>query len=157
MLDEDAMEELKAAASLYDMEFDYSDVKWENVIDRQTGTAKGGGLRQMERVPQGAIFDFELVYDIYNDALAQPQGKTILRLEEHLQALADALELLEDDYLGGQGSRGYGKVTFKTNNEQVLLKLIQSTYRVVRTEEEVQDSHQAIWQPFAVFRDRITN
>jgi CRISPR-associated protein Csm3 len=155
MLDEDAMEELKAAASLYDMEFDYSDVKWENVIDRRTGTAKGGGLRQMERVPQGAIFDFEVVYDIYDDTLEQVQTKNILRLEEHLQALADAMELLEDDYLGGQGSRGYGKVSFNVNDDQVTLKLIQDTYAVVNKESEVQEAHQAIWQPFVQFRDRI--
>ena len=46
----------------------------------------------------------------------------VQRLERHLNALAQAMELLEDDYLGGQGSRGYGKVKF--GNPQLEYKKI---------------------------------
>jgi len=84
-----------------EMDFPYSDVKWENRIDRKTGTAKDP--RQLERVPAGARFKFELVYDVYDD------NKT----SDHLTHLRTAMRLLEGDYLGGQGSRGYGKIKFE--------------------------------------------
>lgn len=86
-----------------EMDFTYSDVKWENRIDRKTGTAKDP--RQLERVPAGARFKFELVYDVYDD------DKT----NDHLTHLRTAMRLLEGDYLGGQGSRGYGKIKFEFN------------------------------------------
>jgi len=82
------------------MEMEYSDVKWENSVDRKTGAAKDP--RQMERVPAGAIFKFEIIYDVYND------GKK----DEHLKSVCVAMRMLEDDYLGGQGSRGYGKIKY---------------------------------------------
>lgn len=73
-------------------------VKTEVVIDRITSAATP---RQIERVPAGARFAYELVYNVF-------------RLED-LQWLAyikEAMDLVEEDYLGGQGSRGYGKVRF---------------------------------------------
>jgi CRISPR-associated protein Csm3 len=57
----------------------------------------------MERVPAGAVFKpLGLVFNIYTQAdLARwPHVVT-------------ALQLLEDDYLGGLGSRGSGQVNFK--------------------------------------------
>ena len=47
------------------MELAYSDVKWENTINRKTGTAEHP--RQLERVPANVCFDYELVYDVYSD------------------------------------------------------------------------------------------
>lgn len=83
------------------MEFEFSDVKWENSINRKTGTALNP--RQLERVPAGARFSFEMVYDDYDD------GKTA----DHLDEIRIAMRMLEGDYLGGQGSRGYGKIRFE--------------------------------------------
>jgi len=98
-----------------DLELDYTEGKWENTIDRKSGTA--GNPRQIERVPAGAIFDFEMVYDIYDDE--DENGK--LKKESHLKEIKKAMRLLQDDYLGGSGSRGYGKIEFglldKENNE----------------------------------------
>lgn len=112
-----------------ELELGYTDIKWENSIDRKRGTAKGGsGLRQLERVPAGAAFKFELVYDLYDDAegsiglsdkeknwnIAIPEEweeQTTL-LDMHIWAIRTAMQLLQDDYLGGQGSRGYGQVEF---------------------------------------------
>lgn len=74
--------------------------KWENVIDRKKGTAINP--RQQERVPVGAAFGLELVYNIYE----QDQSK----FDQHIQAILIALELLQDDGIGGSISRGYGKV-----------------------------------------------
>jgi CRISPR-associated protein Csm3 len=41
--------------------------------------------------------------------------------KELVNAVFDALQLVQDDYLGGSGSRGYGQVKF------VIEKLIQKT------------------------------
>ena len=75
------------------------EVKFENVINRATGVANP---RQIERVPRGMKFDFELVYNIENEA----------ELAEDMKVLADGFRLLQLDYLGGHGSRGYGRVGF---------------------------------------------
>jgi len=77
-----------------------TEVKAENVINRLTGKAESP--RFFERVPAGTIFDFEMVYQIYNTADL-----------EHLPYLFEGMHLLEDSYLGGSGSRGYGKIEFK--------------------------------------------
>lgn len=74
--------------------------KFENGLDRITAAANP---RQLERVPAGSEFGFELVYTVEN-----PQQAV-----EDLKNLAIALAILEDDALGGHGSRGYGKVRFK--------------------------------------------
>ena len=73
-------------------------VKTEVVIDRITSAATP---RQIERVPAGALFEFEMIMNIYRE--------TDL---DWLPYLTEAMDLLEHDYLGGQGSRGYGQVRF---------------------------------------------
>jgi CRISPR-associated protein Csm3 len=77
--------------------------KFENGMDRITAAANP---RQLERVPAGAKFEFEMVYTVEDAAQAV----------EDLQNLAIALAILEDDALGGHGSRGYGKVKFENFN-----------------------------------------
>lgn len=81
------------------MDFDFTEVKFENNLDRITSAANP---RQTERVPAGAKFNCSFVINVYND-----DG------DKYLRELFTALRLLEDDYLGGQGSRGYGQVKFK--------------------------------------------
>lgn len=76
------------------------EVKFENNIDRITATANP---RQIERVPAGAEFGFKLVYNIENEKEA----------DEDMKTLANGIKLLTMDYLGGSGSRGYGRVSFK--------------------------------------------
>ncbi len=81
----------------------YTEVKTEVSIDRVTSAANP---RQMERVPAGSLFsNAELVYGIYSGDDCDP-GKDI----ERLRTVIEGLQLLEDDYLGGLGSRGSGKV-----------------------------------------------
>ncbi|MBO3463291.1 type III-A CRISPR-associated RAMP protein Csm3 [Aetokthonos hydrillicola Thurmond2011] len=77
--------------------------KFENGIDRVTAAANP---RQLERVPAGSKFQFELVYTVENTR----------QVVEDLQNIAIALAILEDDALGGHGSRGYGKVRFQQFN-----------------------------------------
>jgi CRISPR-associated protein Csm3 len=93
----------EAGWNLTELEMEYTEVKWETAIDRLTGTAKGGSLRDVERVPAGAVFAFEMVYNVLDDG----------READHLAAIRRAMRILEDDYLGGQGSRGYGRIRFE--------------------------------------------
>ncbi len=88
----------------------YTEWKFENVIDRITAQASP---RQIERVPAGSKFDFEIIYTIENKE----------QVEEDLGNIKKCTELLQDDYLGGQGSRGYGKVEFA--NTKVTVKKIE--------------------------------
>ncbi len=95
-LTDSAREELKKQEK--ELEVPYAEVKWENVINRITSKANP---RQVERVPAGTSFKFEMVYNIYE---REDLG--------YLKGVFEALRLIEDDYLGGYGSRGYGKVVF---------------------------------------------
>ncbi|MFN3412309.1 MAG: type III-A CRISPR-associated RAMP protein Csm3 [Exilispira sp.] len=79
--------------------------KYENTIDRITAKANP---RSMERVIPETVFDFEIVYKIYD--LNNDNGKTD---EDNFKYLLEGLKLLELDYLGGGGSRGNGKIEFK--------------------------------------------
>ena len=97
MLSEDSREDMKKAAQDGKS---YIEVKTENIIDRNVGTAKHP--RQQERVPAGAKFDLEVsvqVMDLDQDS----------DVEGFVKA---ALKSIEESYIGGSGSRGYGKVRF---------------------------------------------
>jgi CRISPR-associated protein Csm3 len=77
----------------------YTEVKWEAAIDRVTSAAVP---RQIERVPAGTLFSpMEIVFNIYLREDAELFGHVLT-----------ALQLVQDDYLGGQGSRGSGKIEF---------------------------------------------
>ena len=80
----------------------YTEVKFENTIDRITAEANP---RQIERAIRDSIFGFELIYEVTDKSQAQ--------VEEDFEVILDGLKLLELDYLGGSGSRGYGKVVFE--------------------------------------------
>ena len=82
------------------MDDELTEVKSENAIDRITSQANP---RTLERVPAGARFRVRLVMDV----LCQEDAPLFLRVLE-------ALRLLEDDALGGGGSRGSGLVRFAT-------------------------------------------
>ncbi|MDY6135275.1 type III-A CRISPR-associated RAMP protein Csm3 [Campylobacter lanienae] len=83
-----------------------SEAKYENVIDRQKGTVSNP--RQIERVPAGVKFDFSLKLKIFDE-----QNHPFDDDENELKDMIDkGIKLLENDYLGGSGSRGYGRVKF---------------------------------------------
>lgn len=75
----------------------YTEVKTEVVIDRVSSAATP---RQMERVPAGAEFELRIILNIY-------QGDDELAL---LNRVLLSLSLLQNDYLGGKGTRGSGEV-----------------------------------------------
>jgi CRISPR-associated protein Csm3 len=76
-----------------------TEVKSENAIDRITSQANP---RTLERVPAGARFRVRCVLDVLCE-----EDKTLLA------RLAEGMRLLEDDSLGGGGSRGSGRVRFE--------------------------------------------
>jgi len=95
---------LNAEELLKKTEIPYTEGKTEVVIDRITSAASP---RQIERVPAGAIFNLNMVLNIWE----QDDKEEIL-----LNNLFKSLELLRDDYLGGSGSRGYGQVSIEIDD-----------------------------------------
>lgn len=76
-----------------------TEVKFENTINRATAAANP---RQIERVVRDSLFNLDILYEVDNSD----------DLYEDIELIADALKMLQFDYLGGSGSRGYGKVKF---------------------------------------------
>src|ERR1700723_3960945 len=76
-----------------------TEVKSENAIDRITSQANP---RTLERVPAGARFRVRMVIDVLCDEDKALPARVL-----------EGLRLLEDDALGGGGSRGSGRVSFK--------------------------------------------
>lgn len=101
-LRDDSRKELETA----DTDLPYTEVKWEASIDRITSAAVP---RQNERVPAGAVFEpFEMLYTLY-----RLNGSDWQQDAEWLKVVFEGMRLLEDDYLGGYGSRGAGKIAFE--------------------------------------------
>ena len=91
----------------------FTEVKFENIINRVRGTAEHP--RQIERIPAGAKFEVEFIINIISDN----EQEAYENEQEFIELLEAGFRLLEDDYLGGSGSRGYGQVKF-TWNEPIV-------------------------------------
>jgi CRISPR-associated protein Csm3 len=85
-----------------------TEVKFENTINRVTAVANP---RQIERAIRGSKFELDIVYEV------EKEDEVI----EDIGILAEGLKLLEYDYIGGNGSRGYGKVTFENLKAEVVV------------------------------------
>lgn len=87
----------------------FVEYKTENTIIRASGTATNP--RTQARVPRGTCFDFCLLFNVMDQ-----QGGDDDFIQGHNERLVKelllAMRMLEDDYLGGSGTRGYGQVTF---------------------------------------------
>lgn len=88
------------------LDFIYTESKFENTIDRVTLKANP---RQLERIPAGAVFDFKFIYN-FTDSNSK-EG-----LKKDFDFISNSIKALQLDYLGGSGSRGYGKVVFTKFN-----------------------------------------
>lgn len=91
-------------SNMDELEKDYNiyyptEIKFENTIKRLTGEATP---RQIERVIRGTRFNMEIIYNLETEK----DG------EDDIKLLAEAMTLLHYDYIGGHGSRGYGKIRF---------------------------------------------
>jgi len=80
------------------LDMPYTENKWENSIKRTEGKAENP--RQTERVPAGAVFNAEFIINVWDDDDEQ----------ELMTLFEKGIRLLENDYLGGSGSRGYGQI-----------------------------------------------
>ncbi len=78
----------------------YTETKVENLVNRIRGGAEHP--RHTERVPSGVCFSFLVTFKVFTD---DDEGLFNLLLQ--------GLKLLEMDCLGGNGSRGYGKIRFE--------------------------------------------
>lgn len=88
-----------------DSELLFTEYKPENGINRLTSAANP---RFVERVVAGSKFDFEMVYSVYHIS-ADDTDEVI---DKDVDNLAMAMRLLEHNFLGKSGSRGYGQIRF---------------------------------------------
>ncbi len=89
--------EMTNSKKFKDTELLYTEVKAENTINRITAEANP---RFFERVPKSAIFSLNMTLNIYNGEDEKKQ----------LDLVYECLRLVQDDYIGGGGSRGNGMV-----------------------------------------------
>ena len=88
----------------------FTEVKFENSINRATAVANP---RQIERAIKGLQFGIDMIYEVDN-------GKEDEVIDD-IKLLAEGMKMLEYDYLGGSGSRGYGKVQFFDMTAKVVI------------------------------------
>lgn len=91
-----------------------TEAKHENTIYRMTAEANP---RQIERVIRGAEFPLQIIYN------AEKEEEII----EDISLLKEGIDLLTYDYLGGNGSRGYGRVCFHNLTAKVVVGNIDKT------------------------------
>jgi CRISPR-associated RAMP protein, csm3 family len=91
---------LDNANELKEIGVSVTEVKFENTINRLTAVANP---RQIERAIRGTRYKLNIIYNLENEA----------EFEEDIKTLKDGMRLLEYDYIGGHGSRGYGKIRFE--------------------------------------------
>lgn len=87
-----------------------TEVKFENNINRASAVATP---RQIERAIKGLQFGIDMIYEVEN-------GKEDEVIDD-IKLLAEGMKMLEYDYLGGSGSRGYGKVQFFDMTAKVVI------------------------------------
>lgn len=85
-----------------------TEVKFENSISRSTAVANP---RQLERVIRGAKFGLDLIYEYKDDET----------MKQDFEILKNGFQLMQYDYLGGSGSRGYGKIAFSDIDLDVVI------------------------------------
>ena len=86
----------------------FTEVKAENKVSLLKGKAETP--RFIERVPAGAKFNGEIILHVYDG-----DNEELLK-----KGIQEALEMLELNYLGGSGTRGYGKVKIEFANNEIF-------------------------------------
>ena len=121
-MSEESREELSSS------DIDATEVKFENTISRLTGVANP---RQIERAIKGIKYDMKLIYNVENES----------EIEEDFKMLKAAFKLLKYDYLGANGSRGYGRVDIKdldvnplivSENDTEINRIIESCKNILK-------------------------
>lgn len=86
-----------------------TEVKFENNINRTNAVATP---RQIERAVRGSVFKLDVIYNAESGRESE--------IIPDIETLAEGIKLLQYDYLGGNGSRGYGKVRFEDLKAEVV-------------------------------------
>lgn len=84
----------------YDNGMLQTEIKTEIKIDRTKGTAADGALRTTERIPPDTEFAGEVLIRYRDEE----------EYERVREMLDNGIRLINQDYLGGSGSRGYGSI-----------------------------------------------
>lgn len=115
-----------------------TEIKSENTINRVTGEANP---RQIERVVRGNVFELKMYYIVQFDdkdymdkeeqKIACDRVGQMREVEEDFDAVVEGINLLNNDYLGGHGSRGYGRI--KISNLE--LKEVSSNCQLYQQED----------------------
>lgn len=100
-------------------ELSYTETKYENTINRLTAVANP---RQIERVTRGAKFDLHIIYNVENED----------EVKEDFHNLQRGILLLENDYLGGGGTRGSGRVRFEITDVSTVVGDYDSSNLIVK-------------------------
>lgn len=109
-----------------DPTFTIVEEKNEVAIDRIAGKAMDGRLRTTERVPAGVEFEFTMIFRLFDMsplAAHDSRLRTVRGRERSYEVrdleyrdlawLLQGLAFLEEEALGGSGSRGYGRIRFE--------------------------------------------
>ncbi|PMP77369.1 MAG: type III-A CRISPR-associated RAMP protein Csm3 [Sulfurihydrogenibium sp.] len=104
----------------------YTEVKIENAIDRITAMANP---RQQERVPAGSEFEVEIMFEVLEDEDFK-----------RFKIVLEGMRLLEDNYLGGGGTRGNGRVMFK----DITIAFRSKKYYEGKSEEIIKGEFQSV-------------
>jgi CRISPR-associated protein Csm3 len=88
--------------------YTYTETKFENSINRLTGVANP---RQIERTIRGCRFGMSIIYNAADED----------DIVEDVNLLTEAMQLLQLDYIGGHGSRGYGKIAFRNLSAEKIV------------------------------------
>jgi len=95
-----------------DTELQFTEIKSENGINRVTAAANP---RFIERVAAGSKFEFEMVYSVFK-IQDKDEDAVLKTANDDLDNLRMALFMLEHNFIGKSGSRGYGRVQFHLKN-----------------------------------------
>lgn len=87
-----------------------TEIKFENTINRVTAVANP---RQIERAIRGSVFKLDMIYEVERGH----ENEVV----EDFEVLSNGMKLLTYDYIGGNGSRGYGKIKFNDLNADVVI------------------------------------
>lgn len=104
----DAELNLEKSPDFSSTDMPYTESKTEVSINRINAKSNP---RTIERVPAGAVFNVNMVINVFDSDDEKSLKETLL----------NAIHLLENDYLGGNGSRGYGQVEFSLTENEVKI------------------------------------
>ena len=103
-----------------------TEIKFENSINRATAVANP---RQIERVVRGSVFNLDMIYEIHDMIRKNVRIKvTEDDVIEDFRLLGEGMKLLQYSYIGGSGSRGYGKVEFHNITTEAVVGDLENAF-----------------------------